>query len=191
MTQPDRMQEDIGRGEAWLARVSPPSPQPDLERIKMRVRIALDEQWLAEQADPIAAADLHDRIRARVADEVSGTVVFRGGFVEAGPTHRGRSPARLLRWAGCVVGLAAALMLCFRLLPGGDEPAAGLSAYDAFVVYSGQDSLSDEFALVDESLLELELSDESSYSWVDGELDDLRDDIDSFLSSDADETDWL
>lgn len=193
MTQSDRMHQDIGRGEEWLARVSPPVPAPDTNALKVRVRIALDEHWLAGQADPVAPADLDERIRVRLSDEASCTDVVRGGFVEAGSAPRGRSPARLFRWAGGALALAAALVLSFRLMPEPGGAAASLSACDAFLVYDSQDLLLDEFALVDETLLELEYSEDLlfSFSYVDGELDDLREDIDNLLSSDLDDTDWL
>jgi hypothetical protein len=186
MTLNPKIHDDIRRDEAWLRSVSADPVACDAERIKLSVRVAMDESWLAGQVAETAPVGLQARLRERIASELSGMAATSAGGAEIGRSCKGsRSPARLPRWASAIVGMAACLMLAVLVGPFAPSTPASFSAVDAFLVYDDSDEFVDSLATLDADVWDLEysLGLTAFHATEDDSVDELNDDIDLLFSN--------
>ncbi|MFQ5414047.1 MAG: hypothetical protein ACE5E6_06270 [Phycisphaerae bacterium] len=66
MSPHDEHMHDIAAGESWLRAVAPDHGRPDVASVKRRVRVALQEAWLADTLRDHVPPELGDRVKRRV-----------------------------------------------------------------------------------------------------------------------------
>ena len=199
MMHHDDMHQEIGRNEAWLA-ARLVDAAPDAEAIRTRIRVELNEQWLAERMTTPTSAELAQRLRSGIraelarlyAAEVSGaTAVARVRTVDSPRQFRGLRPA-----------LAAAAALVFLIawsapFSGARWASAGHRAAPAYEVllaslaapqWEGEAALAAVRADVD--MFESSLAGQGSvnvedavYRCVGEEMDRLLDEIDAEMDA--------
>jgi hypothetical protein len=194
MTSDEQRMREIEQGERWFREVCAEPEPPDTNRIKRRVQLAVNEQWLGDQPNGQPPADLADRTKRRVWAAVAAERTARAGLrVPHGGTRLGR---RFYQWAGGLGVAAAACLLAFfglrEPLATTEEPTFTLlEAFEAFQ----EDELADSLAALEDDLTELELAvDTLSFISDDEEMfDDLLDTVDDLMregETDQSETDW-
>jgi len=171
MNDDRHIREEIADAEAWLRAVVVASPPPDVERIMLRVAVAIDEQWLAERIQDGSPVGVAER---------TGRVVARAVSSEHGRRRWHSAGGRIVRWG---FGLSAAAMLSWVvLLPkpassGGDHEKY-LDAFDSYVY--AETNVEIELAMIEDALFELEMDSVggSVDGWEDSVLIGLSEDID-------------
>ena len=171
MNDDKRIREEIAAGEAWLRAVAVEPPPPNVERIMLRVAMAIDEQWLAEQIRDESPAGVANRTNRAVARAVSSEHGRRRWRIGGG---------RIVRWG---FGLSAAAMLSWvvlspRMTSGGGEHEKYLDAFDSYVY--AESNVEIELAMIEDALfdLEMDLLGGSVDGWEDSVLSGLSEDID-------------
>jgi hypothetical protein len=189
MESSDEYRQEIERHERWLREAAPEPEGLDLEKVRTHVRIALQEQWLAQQADDSALpTDIAERVMRRLDEELAADARCD---VESGRA-RNRRVLRHAGWLGGSLAAAAAIVFAFvgpfGALPGGEaDPPDGEFYLDAFEAYvEANDRFAQLLAIIEEDLAELEDTngEYDPSAWQDSMLEDLRDDID-LLAGDA------
>lgn len=193
MTPQDRMMREIEEHERWMRETCADPDVPNVERIKMRVRIAVGEEWLARRLKDTAPVGLSERTRQCLRERlfVHRHTVPDGVRSQAVRAARRRRIARLDRWAAGV-GLAAAASVALWigiprwLAPGDDLPFAG--AFEQYVA----DGLTGSLVMLDEDLTELESVSDAPTAWdaEDTFIDGLRDAIDDVVGEGGVDDDW-
>jgi hypothetical protein len=194
MTIDDERMAEIAEGEQWFREACMDLEAPDSVRIKQRVRIAINEHWLAPELGARPPADLADRTKRAV---WAAAAAERTG-AHAGPTAvaHPRSRSRWIRWAGGL-GIAAAACLAAYLgvmessLRTNGSTLSMLAAFDEFQ----PDELSESLDGLSDDLAELELAFDtvSGRDFQEESLDDLIDTLDDLISEDetgAMDRDW-
>ncbi|MFQ5462557.1 MAG: hypothetical protein ACE5E5_08015 [Phycisphaerae bacterium] len=184
MTDRDQQLREIQRNERWLHdRLNGASGDlaaPDAEAIKGRVRLALQERWLADELSDDVPQDLAKRLKAT-------TVAALGGRSQLHPTAGMRQGERGRRriMAGWGLAAAACLMVYMGVRQVNQHDRGGSVAAapgDPFSDYQEDDllvsltQLSDDFDDLDYSL-----SDQVGFDTSDFMLDDLLFQMDGVL----------
>lgn len=178
MTHEDDMLREIERGEQWLRDIVSGPPSGDVEHLKLRVRIAVDEDWL-NAAHPVSVRPgLIDEVKEGVHEELRREVARR------------RARRRRLLILRPAAGLAAAAAVVFAYIGFVGERESAIAttttAYiDAFEQYTQDDDLFDGLALLGQEVREIEVA-VGSMSWRgvdDLAIDDLRSAIDALMTS--------
>ena len=186
MKSDDEMLREIESGERWLGEICHEPPPPNVDRIKLRVRIAAQEVWLHGQ--------LNDTTPARLADLTKQTVRTAIGEdrVAAASGPRSRNRYRRVAWWGSGVAAAAAIVL-FAFVGFGDrgDARSGPSFVEAFESMGESDL---EMALAALATDVADLEDELGDSWLaqadDWSLLSIGDAIDNVMTEPAGD-DWL
>ena len=174
-----RIEED----ERLLAACWQDPPPPDVERIKQRVHLAVDEAWLERRLDDVAPKP-HLAGRTKIALHAELARLRR----ETASAKRPRWPrlrVQLFRLSGSLAA-AAALALAF-VIWWSSEPAPptllSTVSTDVFEAYELDDEFFTELALLEEELDELELMELgiSGDELQDTLIDDVGDSIDDLL----------
>ena len=186
MNAPDNevMLEAIERDEAWLrdamGRFPTPAPR-SLEHLKLRLRMAVDEQVLDMDSGAAPSAKLLAQVKDSIREEISRQAV---------PVETAGDRFRTLRLT--FAGLAAAAVLAFAVIPAlidlqnseRTQVAQRVDPIDDFVAVLASDPSDTETELLrlDSELEELENTFTAvDDPWFDDELDDIEDDIDRLL----------
>lgn len=143
----ERTQSDqIERGEQWFSRRLERSVAVDTTEIKKRIRIEINERWLAQELGDDESSDLASRVRSHLKAHV---VPLGHGAAMPERSPRGRVYRLYLSAAG-VVGVAAAIGWIWmgnpHFVPTSAVETAETSYADAFEQFSNDDfdeSLSD------------------------------------------------
>ncbi len=126
------LKTEIERLERWFREVCPAPPDVERSAIRRRVRVALDEQWLATRLIHDAPPDLADRAKSRVREALRETT----GSSSRIQAVRGRG-SRLAWWVGGGLSAAAAVGLAVVVLRSptesvGAEAVSFVSAFELF-----------------------------------------------------------
>jgi len=184
MTDWDKQLREIHRDEQWLRdRLSGTSGDPatpDTEAIKDRVRLAVQERWLAENLNDDVPKDLAKRLKAT-------TVAALGERSQLDPTTGSRQAVRG-HWrimAGWGLAAAACLMVYVGIRQVNQHDRGGSVAVapgDPFSDYQEDDLLVSLTQLSDDfDDLEYSLSDQVGFDTSDFMLDDLLFQMDGVL----------
>jgi hypothetical protein len=171
MNDEKHIRTEIAAGEAWLCATAVEPPPPDVERILLRVAVAIDERWFAEQVRDESSVEVAERIGRRLTRVV------------ASERWRARWQGGVGRLVGCGFGLATAAMLAWVvLLPwlrsGGGDREKYLNAFDSYV--DAESKVEIELAKIEDALFDLEMDSDvgSVDGWEDSVLSGLSEDID-------------
>ncbi|MHC4063998.1 MAG: hypothetical protein ACYSUQ_08280 [Planctomycetota bacterium] len=106
MTDFARLTQEIEQQERWLAGAGVEGPAPgDLDEVKRRVRIAIDECWLAQQAVTPPLGDVLTTVKARIREASPP-----GGPAGTGPTPVAEPAGRAYRFVSTFAAAAALLL---------------------------------------------------------------------------------
>ncbi len=106
MNDHDQIRFEVERDERWLAGRLAVSEPVDLDRIRLRARVAIGEQWLAERLKDEPPDSLESAARIRVRNTLRETRTTEHAMDDRTARHRRRWVAPTLAF----VGLAAALL---------------------------------------------------------------------------------
>ena len=177
------MIDAIERDEAWLGKVAPPDPQAALERIKHRVRIEVNQVWVERDAPADPLPGNLGAIKAAMRNETARLAGVNATGLNWAPARRVTALA-----TAAVIMFAAGLAL-WR--PGGsaDTDMVVVAEVDDWVDAVAWDVLAStestaELASLRVELVSLEtsLTADESFAWVEGELDDVGDELEVLLT---------
>ena len=180
MTDSDRLAEQIEQQERWLAGLNVDGPAPgNLDEVKRRVRLALDEAWLAEQRlEPSA-----DRALAAVKARLAAELVARGAAAD--PALARPEPVRRVYRFVSTFAAAAALLLAAGLGFWSASSVEGRASFEALddlaaVMQRQPDEFETEWEALDQELTALENTFVRRFeaTWDETLLDTLDEDID-------------
>lgn len=160
----------VAAGERWLRGVLADEPSVDVDAIRRRVHLALDEVWLADELKDELPAGLVSRtraaVRAAVKDDAEAGAGLSGGRGTSRPqrspkltVHAGWRTDRPYGWAGGALAAAAAVALALLIpSPGADQPAPRTEPLlaAAFRSLGQQDDVREEISDIRSRLTRLE-----------------------------------
>ncbi len=178
MTFDDELLLEIERGEQWLREHCPNIAPPSFEEMKLRARIAAQEQWLAERIHDDVPSELIKRTRRRVRPAVT-QVRER----ETASSVQAASPRRRRAWIGSGVGLAAAAAIgaALWLRSPTIEPGQPIvPTAPTSLRHDWEDAVASAMAALDEQIGDLELPPGEDGVWdsFDADLKELSEGID-------------
>ena len=185
---------ELQQAEAWFASVCADQTGPDLDRIKRHVRLAVNEQWLADELDQTSdsnvSADTKLCIRELLANTIGGQQHTPPAVLcDVTPTSLRRT--HTMQWLGAASLAAAACLLIAVAIQRTESPAANLVLVSAFEQYE-EDDFTQSIASLDQDLDELEAAWDHNESTVDanGYFEYVLDDLDTKLYEAQDKGDW-
>ncbi|MBI4716218.1 MAG: anti-sigma factor [Planctomycetes bacterium] len=188
------VERGIEQGERWLRGVMHDEFTVDMRALTARVRLAIEEQRLANRLGVQVPADLTQRCKQRVGRELEairrGAPPPRGLWRQAArkPVWPGRS-LRMVAAAACLTLVAVGVREVLRTpTPPSMEAADALSAfakYDDDDLGKSLDALSD-----DVSALELALGDVMPDELEDALYEELRESVDELETEYGSNDDW-
>ncbi|MEK6675736.1 MAG: hypothetical protein AABZ47_08785 [Planctomycetota bacterium] len=180
MTSDNDWQSEIERNEAWFRGVCPDVPEEELEGVKLKARVAVQEEWLSARMNDAVPTGMTSRVRERV----------RRAIVEKRPKRFGMT-RRSTRWFGALAA-AAAIALFFWMGPRGTpqtesstDTVAVFSEYQTDAWSESLDELDDEI-----SVLELVWGEETDFQRDEDEYNELQDAIDRLMWDGSSDPDW-
>jgi hypothetical protein len=188
MTSADDQMREIEQLEQWFGQVCQDVSGLDTTRIKERVAIAVDEQWLDGQLHDDPRADLADRAKRRIWAELAA------GDETLPHEARGKELPRSLRRPYAWIGAAAAVAACVTAFVGlqrtqsNDVELCYVSAFEQFEA----DDFVDSVASLETDLDDLETAfEEVNDSEEDNtSYDELLDAIEMLMTNDEPVDDW-
>lgn len=179
----------IAQGEAWLREQMDELPALDLERIKRRVHLELNERWLAGQLDEGGFERVRPRLHAAIRRELNARLRSHDA---AAAEQRPAPPLR--RWTFWGTGASAAVAACLALMVARTTTtsvqSSPVSALDAFARYES-DGLMLELAALRSRVNEFSSGSSSERNEeVTRGLTDLRESIDRIFETNDTADDW-
>lgn len=180
---PDDIEQSIARGEEWLrdTLAEPSGFNPDA--LKQRLRIELNQQWLASELIEVEPANL----LAKTKQSVRATL-----DAASGKTAQSRNQnLRIVRWATSVLATAACVVLvanAYRQTAPSSAPE--ISYLSAFEQYEAED-YAESFMSLRSDLTSLATNKTQGESDVDDDtFDDLRKSINTLVNPSSFSSDW-
>lgn len=184
MTLDQKTAGEIERDEAWLRETMPADPPVSLERTKHRVRIEVDHTWIEQHATVAPVADdlkgVKLAVRAEVERIAAETVVS--------PWASWRPARKFAGWAAAAVVVAAGIALYGppRTHENGSRTVATLDVWiDALELdapVSNDDPVDMTSLKAGLASLEVSIEEDEAYGWVERELDEVGDAIETLLT---------
>lgn len=151
MTDERQQRTEIEAGEAWLRSIDVGVGGPDLDIVKRRIRVAVDEAWIDPQLGAGPSIDVADgvkrRLREVLAERRSDGPDRR---IDDGPSRRSWRPA------GWLAGLSAAAVVAFCIVGLDARTAIEMPTADAFEQYE-IDDFDTALGTLDDELQEFEV----------------------------------
>ena len=184
MTSDHDMLDEIERHEQWLrtAGVEVELPPGLGDRVKQRMRVAIDEAWLVERNVELPSADALAGVKARVRLELT---TKESQPVTTLPWSAGRVYRLVGTWSAAAALLLAAGLGLWATFSSPD-PTAGDGIVDNLATALSRDLDEDEveWDALDAELTELEamLAQGVELDWGDPVLDELNDEVDELMA---------
>lgn len=154
MTPDEQLRHEIQEGEAWLRDVMDEPPNSNVDRMRRRAEVAINEEWLRQRLNDDVPTDLAHRIKTRVRVELSGTndELKRLSSSDLADTRRAQ---RVYRWVGGFAAVAAVCAIAFVGLFRPKRSDVDLSLVTAFEHFT-EDDFAERVEAVWDDLSELE-----------------------------------
>ncbi len=183
MTPDEQLSRDIQAGEAWLREILEGPPECDVDRMRRRAEIAVNEEWLRPRLQDDVPSGLADRIKTRLWAELSGTNEGHDRVSRVAPMDTRRT-RRVYRWLGGFAAVAAVCAIAFVGVFRPNTTDVDLSLVTAFEHFEEDDFADDVDAVIDDlSDLEPEAGtyavgpdDDELFEQLSEELESLMDD---------------
>ena len=179
------MMEAIERDQAWLGRVAPPAPRIALERIKHRVRIEVDQAWIERETPTDPSFGNLGAIKAAMREEMGRAA--QTGAARAVPGWGWRRRMAALATAAVIV-FACGVTLWWPA-KSADTSLVATTHVDDWVEAMALDAtdvsqVTAELASLRVEIVSLEssLTADEPFTWVEGELEDVGDELEVLIT---------
>lgn len=181
--RPDDIEQSIARDEEWLRDTLAEPPGFNADALKQRIRIELNQQWLASELVDEEPTNL----LARTKQSVQATL----DTASQNKAQSRTQSLRIVRWASSVLATAACVVFvvnAYRHTAPSSEP--DISYLSAFEQYEAE-NFTESFASLRSDLTSLTTNKTQDDSDVDDDtFDDLRKSIDTLVNPSSFSSDW-
>lgn len=154
MTPDEQLRKEIQEGEAWLRDVMDEPPESNVDRMRRRAEIAINEEWLRPRLHDDVPTDLAHSVKTRVWAELSEAHDEHHRISSGAPVDTRRT-RRTYRWIGGFAAVAAVCAIAFVGVFRPETTDVDLSLVTAFEHFT-EDDFAEKAEAVWDDLSELE-----------------------------------